>query len=319
MNGQGGVAVWASHFVSHLRTKTVVEDLPMTFGSSGGPLSRLSEISVTPFLMRSDQIIISPCNWGPLVKNQVVVVHDLSPILFPQFFSKSYAGAAKLQLPILLKKSKLILTVSSIIREEIISYYGIDPHKIKVVGAGVEMQFNQNAPVANVRVNEITKTPYYLFVGGHDSRKNLDFLLNIWDVVSKNSNIKLVVLYNPKQTVFSSNRFLEVKNVVYLTSVARNEYEYLILNSEGLLTPSLYEGFNLPILEFLEFQKQVVATHTGIAPELVNKGVTVLPLIPQLWINAICGDKFFKTRPSEMRWDEVATKALKGIDEAFKL
>jgi len=101
---------------------------------------------------------------------KVVIIHDITPILFPQFHIKKNVIFHKLFLSRIIRKSDLILTVSENTKSDIMKKYASDLN-IKVINAGV---FVEN----KITKNRLIKSPYILYLGTIEPRKNLNILID---------------------------------------------------------------------------------------------------------------------------------------------
>src|SRR6185295_19803411 len=113
-------------------------------------------------------------------------------------------------------------------------------------------------------------TPYFLAIGAISPRKNLTRLLGAWtQVIGDMDGTKLVVIGKEKlQFAASSIMGAPPENVVHLTSVDDQELACLYSGARGLLYPSLYEGFGLPILEAMASGCPVLTSNCTAMPEV---------------------------------------------------
>jgi len=125
---------------------------------------------------------------------------------------------------------------------------------------------------------QVPVEPFILFVGQLKLRKGWDVLLR--SVV----DIPRVVL--PKVVVVSSTyenphpHFVELvqtlgigDRIEYLARVRNAHLEQLYRRCSLLCVPSRYEGFGLPVLEALEFEKPVVASNVPALNEIIDHRV----------------------------------------------
>src|SRR6266498_111984 len=68
---------------------------------------------ILPTKLSQHSILWSPANTGPLiVRNQVLTIHDLSPLEHPEWFRASFAAWYRLFLPILARRVRMVFTPS---------------------------------------------------------------------------------------------------------------------------------------------------------------------------------------------------------------
>jgi glycosyltransferase involved in cell wall biosynthesis len=65
---------------------------------------------------------------------------------------------------------------------------------------------------------------------------------------------------------------MKLRNVHLLGVIKQDELELLYSECGVCIIPSIHEGFGLPLLEGMAHKKAVIATNTGIAPEIIENG-----------------------------------------------
>ena len=149
------------------------------------------QISLPLFMLRHKGTLVSFCNTAPvLLTNQVVTIHDLSALLHPEWFSKSFKYFYKVLIPLLTKRSKHIITVSQTSKKELINKLSIPENKISVVNNAV---FHINTASYNLSI--LTEVDYILTVSSHNPRKNFQRLIEAFNLI-KDKKIQLLVVGN---------------------------------------------------------------------------------------------------------------------------
>lgn len=312
----GGVGSWSQDFINAFSAIEEFRFLKYPLSNSKGMASRASELCFSQISMPKESILFSLCNWGPILRNHAIVIHDIAPLLYPDYFSWSYAASSRFILPRIAREAKIVFTVSGLVRTQLVEYLDLNPDKVIAIGSGIpsQIKYQQNEIKQSIGLK---KDSYFMFIGGHDKRKNLQFLLNIWPEIYRLKKYRLKVVSSTKTRVFHDSHLINVPGVDYYLDVSSANYRQLISCARALLTPSIYEGFNLPIVEFMELSKPVLASRTGIAEEVVNKGVQIMPLDEEVWLSTIIDDKLTPTVPSGFEWADVAKSAKIQFDLAF--
>lgn len=197
-----------------------------------------------------EAILISFCNSAPLLsENQIVTIHDLAfEQRKVQWFSEIFKLWYRFLIPRLCRSSKLIFTVSEFSKNEIISNYKINPHKISVIPNGFD--------VPSEITERYIKDDYLLMIGGDNPRKNSLSVLNQIDEIAKRG-LKLVIL-NQDSSVFKEQDKIKHPAIIYLNFLSKERYYSVLKYCNALIYPSLYEGFGIPILESLCLKVPVV-------------------------------------------------------------
>lgn len=314
-----GVHYWASEVLAALPTHGIRPvELQASHGS--GVRGHAWEQLVLPRELRqhpSDLPLLCPCNWGPLaVERQALVLHDVAPLVVPEHFGSRYTALARVQLPLLARRVRTLITVSESSRRDIVRTLGVDAERVVVVGAGTRA-----LPAPEPATVEALPQPYFAFVGAHDARKNLVFLLELWPRVHAATGAHLVVTRRPDpMTNLASDRPV-APWCTELVSPTDAQLSAVLVGARALLWPSIYEGFGMPLLEAYQHGTAFVSADTGVAAELVVPGDEVLPLDADVWVEAITvraandpGDPALRrARAAERTWDDVAGRVAAAL------
>ena len=208
----------------------------------------------------------------PLFKNKstkyVVTVHDLLFCRYPEQFNPIDVQIYKMKMGRSCKMADQVIAVSEQTKKDLIDYFSIDPHKIKVVYQGVHEIFNQKVSFEKcAQVKEKYQLPerYLLFVSTIDKRKNVQLILKALKE-RKDWETPLVVI--GKQTSYLSvlkayveENGLEEK-VFFLHDVSFEDLPAVYKMAHVFIYPSYFEGFGIPIIEAQRMGVPVI-TSTG--------------------------------------------------------
>lgn len=225
-------------------------------------------------------VLVGLANCGALLgPRQVVVVHDIGPLLHPEFFDPRYVTAARTMLALVKRRARRIVTVSERSRQDLVEVLQVPRDRVDVVppGASAPSEGDDEA------VGGMTSA-YCLFVGGHDRRKNVDFLLRLWGSVYDATGLRLVITYRANTPVLRSIQMRDQRGVSWIADPADDELGRLYQGASCLLWPSLYEGFGMPLLEAMAHGTPFLSAPTGAAPELAVEAKQIVPLERDLWV-----------------------------------
>src|SRR4051812_40983409 len=179
-----GMQRYAHEIVARLgRRVELVEPKRAGHGVSG---HLWEQISLPCRLRRS--LLWSPCTTGPLgVGSQVVTIHDCAFRDRAECFAPRFAAWLQWLVPKLARRVRQIITVSQFSRGRIAEICRVAPEKIQVVYNGVDPRFCPSSAeeIAVVRTRFNLPEHYVLCVGSLEPRKNLQRLLEAWQMVSK--------------------------------------------------------------------------------------------------------------------------------------
>jgi glycosyltransferase involved in cell wall biosynthesis len=197
------------------------------------------------------RLLWSPGNTGPIAVNrQVLTVHDAASLDHPEWFERKFALWYAALLPCLIRKVRAIITVSHFSRERIVRLTGVDPGRVHVISNGVEPRFCPVDPeaVKQLRTKFDLNSPYILFVGSLEPRKNLKMLLKAWQLGGFDGATLAVV--GASGHVFANSGIDTIPPGVRLLGRVEDEVlPVLYSGAVGFVYPSSYEGFGLPPLE----------------------------------------------------------------------
>jgi len=228
--------------------------------------------------------LFSPAGCGPMAHpNQVLTIHDLGPLDAPESYSRGFALWYSQLVPALARKTRKIVTVSEYCRRRIVESLRVPESKVIVAGEAASTFFFRRSEAEIQRVKERFRISgsYFLAVGAISPRKNLTRLLEAWTRVIGDMDGASLVIVGKEGLRFASFSILSMPHdgVVHLTSVDDDELACLYSGARGLLYPSLYEGFGLPILEAMASGCPVLTSNCTAMPEVAgNAAVLVDPL-----------------------------------------
>jgi glycosyltransferase involved in cell wall biosynthesis len=234
---------------------------------SNGLAGHAWEQLILPTRLRSNSILWSPANTGPLiVRDQAVTIHDLTPLDHPEWFRKSFAVWYRLFLPVLAKRVRVVFTPSEFIKQKIIKRFRIK--NVIVTPNGVNSAiFHPGAQQSTYKFPE----NYIFFVGSLQPGKNLQTLLNVWrEIKYEFKNIGLIVA-GETGTVFGKIKYPVDERVRFLGYVADEDLPGIYAKATLFVLPSFDEGFGLPALEAMACGAPVIVSNGGALPETVGE------------------------------------------------
>jgi glycosyltransferase involved in cell wall biosynthesis len=214
------------------------------------------------------------------IKPSAVVIHDLSFITHPRFYSKRFVKYYSYMLQNTLKQKPVIVAVSQHTRNNIVKYLGAKKDDIFLVQGYSNMQ--DYRVVHNYSTGD--NTPYFLYVGHIEPRKNLNFLVRGFQEWKKTLgiNIKLKIV---GELWIKSKELMDLiadcqkdPSVEFTGYVSDEKLEVIYKNASGFIHTSIEEGFGFPVLEAMKFNLPVICTK-GIATEEISSPLSI-PIDP---------------------------------------
>lgn len=212
---------------------------------------------------------------------KIVTIHDIVWKKHPKTMSKFGLVLEKLLFLPSIEISNKIISVSHFTKTELINNFNVEADKITVTNLQSFLPAQKN--------NKLKKQPttkYLLFVGTLEPRKNLHNLLIAFKTfVLHHSNYELKIVgkkgwggINIQDIV---NKLNITKNVKLEGFVTDEQLVKLYENCEILMMPSLYEGFGLPALEALSFNKKVIVNRLNAIVEIPGDNIYITETTPE--------------------------------------
>jgi glycosyltransferase involved in cell wall biosynthesis len=198
---------------------------------------------------------------------QMLVVHDLIPVFYPEEAPRLRSYYKKL-LPHVLKHTAAVIAVSYHTRSDLLQHYKLDPTSVHVAYDGVlqttEDQSPEYEPVG------FPSEPYFLFVGTFSPRKNLETVIRALAEIRDHVRESLLIVAYPDK--WTSGYLLLAKElglcdkIVHMSGLTNREMSFVYSHATALFLLSEYEGFGLPPLEAMRAgAPAVVSDSTALA------------------------------------------------------
>jgi glycosyltransferase involved in cell wall biosynthesis len=222
---------------------------------------------------------------------QIITIHDLGFEHFPEHVPFLVRKFYRYFTPKHCEKATKILAVSAYTKQDIISIYNIETKKIEVVYNGFDTHLASlkggTQPVQAERLvpfRGFRGEPYFIFVGAVHPRKNVLGLLKAFEQFKTSySHAHQLVIVGRKAWM---NKELEdfyekmqfKKEVIWIEKIERADLIQLMQQSFGLVYPSLFEGFGIPIIEAMSLGIPVICSNVSAMPEVAgNAALLVRP------------------------------------------
>jgi glycosyltransferase involved in cell wall biosynthesis len=207
----------------------------------------------------------------------IVTVCDLFFLDHPEATSREirrdYASLARSHL----KKADAVLAISKTTADDVAARLDVPRDRIHVVHAGIDERFLSTEPSSNG-----SASPYLLVVATEEPRKNLPTLLEALAILKRRGfegSLKIAGgagLDTPRVVATIQRLGLE-REVSRLGYVDTPELPSLYRGARALVSPSLWEGFGLPLLEAMATTTPLVASDIPVHREVAADAAVLVP------------------------------------------
>jgi glycosyltransferase involved in cell wall biosynthesis len=233
----------------------------LSFGGPGRASSVLRDAFWYPLALprRARGLEILHCTTfrGPLRTRipTVLTVHDLAILRYPEVFPRWHRLYGAVGLRKVLRAADAVVAVSEFTKQEVFALAGIPLERIRVVPNGVDALFKPDGQSA--------EGSYVLAVATLEPRKNLGRV------------VEAARLAGVELRVVGARGWGGVEVLGWVGEVTDAQLAELYRGARCVLSPSLYEGFGLPVVEAMACGAPVV-TSRGTALEEIAGGAAIL-------------------------------------------
>lgn len=242
-----------------------------------------------------DVDVIHATTWAipPMSRPLVVTVHDLAFLRAPEHFTARGNRYFRRALEIARTDADLVLVPSQMTADDC-HQHGFSPDRVRLVPHGVRARAVTTSEVADLRARFDLHSPYVLWCGTLEPRKNLPTLLDAFaDVAGHDPDLSLV-LVGPQgwgQTSAEVSARLDgpfADRVAVLGRLSDDDLQVAYAGARAFCFPSLWEGFGMPVLEAMAHGTPVVTSSgTSMAEFTEGAGLLVDPRDPEALAGAI--------------------------------
>jgi glycosyltransferase involved in cell wall biosynthesis len=219
----------------------------------------------------------------PLTKGKsVVTIHDAAFLRHPQTLEPRNLQYLAAQIKQTVRNSSRIIAVSEFTAHEIHELLGVPRDRIVAIHEGLSDGFAcpEKPLIDETRRNLKLERPYLLTVGTMEPRKNMAFLVEVFEKLSDFDG-ELVIAgqygwrYEPiLKRILQSPRANRIRHLKY---VDERVLPALYSGAELFVFPSLYEGFGFPPLEAMACGTPVLSSIGGSLPEVLGEAAEYVP------------------------------------------
>lgn len=211
----------------------------------------------------------------------ITAIHDMTCFRFPDTVDKKNFKRIVQGIQYSLERSSHILTDSEFSKREILELLHVPGDKISVIYAAPSLS-EQCGNFQDFAKKWKIRSPYLLYVGTIEPRKNLIRLLKAFDLLKERHNIphQLVLAggkgWKTEEIYRTASEIRHAEDVTFTGYVSPEEKNALYRNADVFVFPSIYEGFGMPTLEAMHHGCPVVCSNAASLPEVVGNAAELV-------------------------------------------
>lgn len=231
----------------------------------------------------------------------VVTIYDVIPLLLPE----SQSPLRRIYWPRALHRaaeySDHILTISEASRRGIVELLDVPGEKITVTPLAVDTEHFKpsHGPL------ERRQSPYVLFVGRWDIRKNIPSLIKAFARIASDIPHQLVIAGRPADKPVDLRRVAReagvAERVIFRENVSFGELPHLYAGADLFVYPSIIEGWGFPPQEAMACGTPVIVSSGDPLPEVVGSAGAVVPFTGDVLANRLTDAKFIERLAAQMK------------------
>ena len=227
----------------------------------------------------------------------VCTIYDLQYKTYPEFFGSHELVHRERAFFEACRLATILIAISDFSRDSAIVHGGLDLSRIRTIhlrlAYRIQSQISRDAGILN-RLG-LTPKRYLIFPANFWKHKNHKMLLTAFGMACHEglaSDIKLVCTGAPvprRDWLIEASRSLNLSDRVIFPGYLQNkELSVLVESSRGMIFPSLYEGFGLPVIEAMAAGIPVACSNTTSFPEVAGEAAIFFdPRVPTQIAQAI--------------------------------
>jgi len=245
---------------------------------------------IAPLNLRKHNVALLHSTAGPLISRprgvrEVVTLHDLAVLRHPERF-RSWQGASARRRLRKLRRVDQVICISRFTAGEAMALLNLPASKFIVIHNGCE--FHPSEAVAPESKPDFpVPNEYFLFVGSLEPGKNLALLKEVYALAESGNRVLPPLLIVGARWEGVGHEGSPPRGWHYLGRQPDEVLVYLYRRATGLVFPSKYEGFGLPVVEAMALGCPVICSPVASLPEVGGAAALFADMMPEAYLKAM--------------------------------
>ncbi len=220
-----------------------------------------------------------PANIDAFKGRKMVTIHDLIFMRYPHYYKSIDRAIYKRKFKTACVHADTVVAASNQTAEDLISFFGIDRGKIKVVYQGCDRQFGHRVgdkERQEVQAKYKLPSSFIVCIGTIEQRKNQLTVLRAFH----RANVGLNLVFVGRQTEYAEQLHQYIaehqlqEKVKFIEGAAFTDFPAFYQMAALSVYASEFEGFGIPVLEGLKSSTNMIVANTSSLPEVGGDAVT---------------------------------------------
>lgn len=208
---------------------------------------------------------------------KVVTLHDVIPLTLPHSTKLNLRHYQRM-MSVSLRDAQVILSVSEHSKKDLLNYIDIPEEKVVVTHQAVNIPqkyrtlTDEQVSLFLEKKFSLPFKKYFLFYGAIEPKKNVARILEAFNYAKTDFPIVIVGkngwLFDDVTHIFDNQSPRQAQQFKRIPYASFDSLMHLLKGARGLVFPSLYEGFGLPILEAMQLGCPVITSNVSSMPEI---------------------------------------------------
>lgn len=202
----------------------------------------------------------------------VSTIHDIQHEYYPQFFTQTELEHRRKFYENIVKLADSVVCVSDYTKQTFCETYNFPIDRAFTVYNAIQNRFIEEDKTI-LKEFDLLDDQYIVYPANFWEHKNHKLLIMAFSMYTKNNkNAKLVLTGNVlnKQEYYNDiiQKMKLEKNIIITGYLEENQLYSILVHSKGLIYPSLFEGFGIPVVEAMQMHKIIASSNLTSLPEI---------------------------------------------------